>query len=426
MTSYEKEYGRLQLIEDIIDRVNYAKTYRIFRNLITRFHQELATIPQIHEVITTNWDDYFETVCGMLPIVTDGDYVYHKLPGRKVYKIHGSIGNVSTIIATLEDYKRREEELKGSLIGGTLRHLLGTKVVVFVGYSLRDDDFRNVYGPLIEGMKQLRPATYIVSPFDVPDAGEFGTYHIKTGGASFLRSLKAHLVELGDNLPDSVFERITAFRDRVLECHNLAEVMDWREHPELVFSLAYQDGLLDSLGRMTLTFNTGEYSHIPHLEHMIRSYHDLLGVAVERRRYWDASYIDGYLNAMWAVVLNQDNWDDCPLYELFDPDNFPPEVESPEKVTHDERNANSESVADEFVVDSSIDESTEEPEEQDWLPKLHTQDEILNVLIGIADEYPRLLEEARDLVDKSPTPYVPQHMPFLHGVTENYVPPSLM
>jgi hypothetical protein len=48
------------------------------------------------------------------------------------------------------------------------------------------------------------------------------------------------------------------------------------------------------------------------------------------------------------------------------------------------------------------------------------------VLIGIADEYPRLLEEARELVDKSPTPYVPQHMPFLHGVTENYVPPSLM
>jgi hypothetical protein len=139
MTCYEKEYGRLQLIEDVIDRVNYAKTYRIFRNLITRFHQELATIPQIHEVITTNWDDYFETVCGMLPIVTDGDYVYYKLPGRKIYKIHGSIGNVSTIIATLEDYKRREEELKGSLIGGTLRHLLGTKVVVFVGYSLRDD-----------------------------------------------------------------------------------------------------------------------------------------------------------------------------------------------------------------------------------------------------------------------------------------------
>jgi hypothetical protein len=109
-----------------------------------------------------------------------------------------------------------------------------------------------------------------------------------------------------------------------------------------------------------------------------------------------------------------------------DPDNFPPEVESAENVTYYERDANSESVADEFMVDSSIDELTEESEEQDWLPKLHTQEEILNVLIGIADEYPRLLEEARELVDKSPTPYVPQHMPFLHGVTENYVPPSLM
>ena len=265
MTSYEKEYGRLKLVEEIIERVNYAKTFVLFRDMITRFHQELATIPQIREVITTNWDDYFEKICGMLPIVNDGDYVYYNLTGRKVYKIHGSINNVSTIVATLEDYCRREEELKGSLIGGTLRHLLGTKVVVFVGYSLRDADFKNVYGPLIEGMKDLRPATYVVSPFEVPNADEFGMHHVRTDGSSFLRSLKAHLVDSGDNLPDSIFKRIVALRDLVEECHRLTEEMDWRGHPELVFSLAYQDGLLDSLGRMTLMFNTGEYSHLPHI-----------------------------------------------------------------------------------------------------------------------------------------------------------------
>jgi hypothetical protein len=282
----------------------------------------------------------------------------------------------------------------------------------------------------MEGMKKLRPVTYMVSPFDVPGANEFGMYHLRTDGSSFLRSLKAHLVDSGDNLPDSIIDRVVALRGLVVKCHGLTEAMDWRGHPELVFSLAYQDGLLDSLGRMILMFNTGEYSHVPHIRHMITDYDDLLKIAVERHRYWDASYIGGYLNAMLGVALNYDDWRTLPLYELFNPDDFPLEVEPVDRVAQDP--ADPETTDQNMTEDksetgsSAEEESADEPGKQDWLPELYTEGEIVTALAGMEDEYPKLFEEAKKLIDSAPEPYVFQHTPFLHGVTENYVPPALI
>ena len=65
--------------------------------------------------------------------------------------------NVSTLIATDEDYERREEDFRTSALGSTLKHLLETTVVVFVGYSLTDPDFQSVYPGLLAGLGRSRP-----------------------------------------------------------------------------------------------------------------------------------------------------------------------------------------------------------------------------------------------------------------------------
>jgi hypothetical protein len=423
MTSYEEEFGRLKLIQEIIERISYAKSFISLRNITTRFYQELSTIPQITEIITTNWDDFFEVCCGCLPIVTDGDYVFYNLPGRKVYKIHGSISNVSTIVATLADYRRRQEELQSSLIGGTLRHLLGTKVVVFIGYSLRDEDFQNVYSPLIEGMKELRPATYVVSPFEMPTASEFGLRQLKTDGTTFVRSLKAHLITASRNLPDSIYKRIDVLLDRVAQCHEKTSAMAWRSCPPLIFSLSYQDGLLDSLGRMIIQSNTGEYSHLPHVEHVVESYNNLLDVAVDRRRYWDASYIHGYRNAFYALLLDEDEIGEIPLYELFDPEALPPEVEMSDAGANDQQDQSDYSPGQVECLEDQV--SSEASRDDQWLPEMHSQEEIVEIISGLENQYPKMLEEARQMVRKLPEPYVPQHTVFLDGVTERYIPPAI-
>jgi SIR2-like domain len=423
MSSYESEFGRLKLVSEIIERINYAKSFPSLRVMVMRFHDELATIAQISEVITTNWDDYFERYCAMQPIVNDQDYVFYNLPGRKVYKIHGSISNVSTIVATLDDYRRCEERLKTSVIGGTLRHLLGTKIVVFLGYSLQDEDFKNVYGPLIEGMDALRPVTYVVSPFDVPDADDFKLRHIKTDGSTFLRSLKEHLISMGESLPDKISERIDSLCAIVAECHAKTSAMDWRSHPELFYSLSYQDGLLDGFGRIMTQFNTGEFTYIPHIQHIAASYDGLLRTAVEKHRYWDAAYIDGYCNALICLLLQNSEVSTLPLYEVFAEDTFPPEVD-------DMPGASSEDTREQDAVEAERTKDTEEetregePEEKQF-PSMLSQDELLSMLAGMEGKYPKLFEEARRIISDLPAGSIFQHTVFLDGVIGEYSPPSI-
>jgi hypothetical protein len=392
--------------------------------MVTRFHHELATIPQIGEVVTTNWDDYFERYCQMQPIVNDQDYVFYGLPGRKVYKIHGSINNVSTIVATLEDYRKCEDRLKTSVIGGTLRHLLGTKIVVFIGYSLQDEDFKNVFNPLIESMGAMRPVTYVVSPFDVPDADKFKLRHIKTDGSTFLRSLKHHLVALGKNLPDEIFERIRSLRKLAAGCHVATSAMDWRGHPELVFSLAYQDGLIDGFGKTMAQFDTGDFTHIPHVQHIVASYDRLLSTAIEKHSYWDAAYIDGYRNALFCLLLEDSAVSTLPLYEMFDEDDFPPEVNdvSWEQPDTPDGDAPEPECSEDTAVATGEDESLAE-----HLPATLSQDELLNILAGMEESYPRLFEEAQHIISRLPEgdDYVPQHTTFLDGITGQYSPPSI-
>ena len=55
-----------------------------------------------------------------------------------MYKIHGSINNYGSIVATYKDYKTWYDELHKGLIGSKLKLFLSSseKVVVFIGYSL--------------------------------------------------------------------------------------------------------------------------------------------------------------------------------------------------------------------------------------------------------------------------------------------------
>jgi hypothetical protein len=323
MSAFEAEFGRLKLVELILNRLRFAETFPAVRGVATRFHRALSSVRSVMEIITTNWDPFFEQECGAMPIVVDGDYAFYNLPGRKVYKVHGSTSNVSTLVATRDDYAEAEERLRASAIGGTLRHLLATKIIVFAGFSLRDEDIQNIYEPLLEGMGKLRPPAYVVTPFESAEAASMGLRHIRTDGSHFARSLKAHLVEENVLLPDDSVSAVASLEELVRECHGETAEMAFREHPILVFSLAYQDGLLDIVTRIRDRRMTGEYNSRAHVHELVHTYTHLLHVAVERARYWDASYIDGYLNGLLSLLMGEEAIEHLPLYEFFDPEDFP-------------------------------------------------------------------------------------------------------
>src|SRR5262249_47279095 len=153
----------------------------------------------IETIITTNWDDFFEVECNAVPFVTDKDFVFWKTAGRKVFKIHGSINNVGSIVATTDDYERCYTDLKAGVLGSSLQMLLATKTVVFIGYSLNDAEFVQLFELLSARMGGMRPHAYLVTI--TPQSAEFcqrlGITPIGTDATFFVQSLKTHLVNKG-------------------------------------------------------------------------------------------------------------------------------------------------------------------------------------------------------------------------------------
>jgi hypothetical protein len=129
--------GRIGLIEEITDRFNYIFSHRELYNEATRFHRELATLFPIDTIVTTNWDTYFEDECAATPFVEDKDIALWNVAARKVLKLHGTIANFGSIVATRSDYEKCAQRLATGVVGAHLKSLLATRSTVFVGYSLR-------------------------------------------------------------------------------------------------------------------------------------------------------------------------------------------------------------------------------------------------------------------------------------------------
>jgi len=101
-------------------------------------HTLLAAIPH-REVVTQNYDCLFEQACeaaghelSILP--------YHPVPGRRwLLKMHGCVNHPQDIVLSREDFLRYSKT-RGAL-AGLVQGLLLTRHLVFVGFSLTDDNF---------------------------------------------------------------------------------------------------------------------------------------------------------------------------------------------------------------------------------------------------------------------------------------------
>jgi len=136
--------GRKHLIRKINDRFYRIQSFPELYNSATRFHKEVSEIPQIKTIMTTNWDDYFEKECSATSIVDNKDTALWNTFNRRVFKIHGSINNIGSIVATTNDYASCYEKLPNEPVGDRLKTLLGSNCVVFVGFSFGDEDLNKL------------------------------------------------------------------------------------------------------------------------------------------------------------------------------------------------------------------------------------------------------------------------------------------
>jgi hypothetical protein len=309
--------GRRKLLEKLRSRFHYIETFPELLRSATRFHREISTLFYVGTYITTNWDDYFERYCGATPFVTAEDFAFWNVKGRKVFKIHGSVSSYGSVVATTEDYRRAQRQLERGAIGSALKMLLSTQTILYVGYSFSDQDFLRIQGYIAREMKGVAPTAYIVSLDRSAESRlrSRGLTPIFTDAAYFVHVLKKHIEKEGCFLPVSRLRGIPSVLARLSREHRrLFKHFDLKRTPEILYAAAYQDGLDHAFARVLAMGHTGQYSHRCELAHQIQQYELIKKDNLHRRRYDDVAYVEGYINGLFYLVLDDDSRKRLPLY----------------------------------------------------------------------------------------------------------------
>lgn len=130
-------------------------------------HEMLRQIPQINEIITTNYDTLFEQAymdklivipnSFLLPFSTD----VHKV---RLYKIHGDFSYPESIIITKTDYVNHFAFQQDEPIWSIVKSFLAKYSILFIGYSLEDENVKSIFSAIDDKLGGFRNKCYFVSP----------------------------------------------------------------------------------------------------------------------------------------------------------------------------------------------------------------------------------------------------------------------
>lgn len=307
----EQPDGRIKLIERIKRRLDYFSSFDQFYDRMSRFHRALAPLFMITDVVTTNWDDFFERECNFTPFVYDSDLAFWDASSRRIMKIHGSITNFGSIVATSEDYRQSYERLNDGPLGAHLKSLIARKTVSYVGYSLSDDNYLRLLGNIARMMGDKVRQSYFISPeidLDRIKAAPVPLIPIETDGAFFFEEIrKAKGAELKITNENAFYHCMTLL-DELSSIHDkTAAAFIKTEHPLLIFALSYQDGLAHALQRIIRMRKAGDYHSLDGVHARVHTYGHMIDDYIKKKNFWDAAYGIGYQNGLLYLLMRSDN-----------------------------------------------------------------------------------------------------------------------
>lgn len=303
--------GRIKLIERIKQRFDNFSSFDQFYNRMTQFHRALAPLFMITDVVTTNWDDFFERECGFTPFVYDSDLAFWDASPRRAMKIHGSITNFGSIVATNEDYRLSYERLNDGPLGAHLKSLIARKTVAYVGYSLSDENYLRLLGNIARMMGDKTRQSYFISPQIDPariQAAPVPLIPIETDGAFFFEEVRRKNGDALGITTEAAFYCCLELLDEVATVHDkTATAFLKTNHPLLIFALSYQDGLSHALRRIIRMKKTGEYHSINSVHSRVHTYETMVEDYIKHENFWDAAYCLGYHNGLLYLLLASQN-----------------------------------------------------------------------------------------------------------------------
>ena len=140
---------------------------KLSRSIATsEIHRILVTLP-VKAFITTNWDtlieDHYKHTFNSAPnVIVDDKDIALASDATMVMKIHGDIGNSSSIVFAEDDYY--DFLMQRPLMQRFLQVIIATSTILFIGYSFNDFDFKLLFHQVKKILGDLRRRAFIYIP----------------------------------------------------------------------------------------------------------------------------------------------------------------------------------------------------------------------------------------------------------------------
>ncbi len=177
----------------------------------TLAHYLLMGLPLRH-VITTNYDHLLEQALVALkrhplPVVSQEDVVHTGGAGVYVVKLHGDAHHPDEIVLTRDDYHTFFENRPAMAL--LLEGLLLNQTFFFVGYSLRDPNFQQLFSRIARMLRESRRPVFATS------------FEVKGGTAGYVREQwhrqQLELISIAGDTQAEQEHEFLCFLDRLAE-----------------------------------------------------------------------------------------------------------------------------------------------------------------------------------------------------------------
>ena len=131
-------------------------------------HEWLLNMPQISNIITTNYDTVFEKSYGKKLNIIYNDFNLPQIGNKhckvNLFKIHGDFTRIEDILITKEDFDKFFTHLKDNLIWNHLISLFASQSIIFIGYELDDPNIRIIYKKILEKLGDHINENFFINP----------------------------------------------------------------------------------------------------------------------------------------------------------------------------------------------------------------------------------------------------------------------
>lgn len=222
---YETHHGRNALIDILKIAFNFE------RKDITD-QKQLANIPFFKQIITTNYDSLIEDAyadnCNL--VVTNSDLSKIDQHKTTIYKIHGDFSYPENIVITQKDYNKLYDKSQENLIWDTVRAEFSRHNVLFIGYSLSDQNIQILIDNVKKQMGNSAKQLFVL----IPDIGETARLQLEEIGAKYIQGKAEDLFkDLIPALKDHIIEDYEAKNTSVEDCDHFLREYDLQAGFEL-------------------------------------------------------------------------------------------------------------------------------------------------------------------------------------------------